>query len=65
MFQNFPDDIDYNVVINHEEQYSIWPANRKNRRRFGRTRRQGFTRTRGPTRIDRAAEPNRVDRSGR
>ena len=22
----------YNVVINHEEQYSIWPANRENPR---------------------------------
>ena len=26
MFENFPDDIKYNVVINHEEQYSIWPS---------------------------------------
>ena len=26
MFQNFPDDINYNVVVNHEEQYSIWPS---------------------------------------
>jgi MbtH protein len=26
MFDKFPDDIDYKVVINHEEQYSIWPS---------------------------------------
>ena len=26
MFEKFPDDIRYAVVINHEEQYSIWPS---------------------------------------
>ena len=26
MFEKFPDDIEYNVVVNHEEQYSIWPS---------------------------------------
>lgn len=26
MFEQFPDDKEYNVVINHEEQYSIWPV---------------------------------------
>ncbi len=26
MFEEFPDDREYRVVINHEEQYSIWPA---------------------------------------
>ncbi len=25
MFDDFPGDINYAVVINHEEQYSIWP----------------------------------------
>jgi MbtH protein len=30
MFREFPDDIKYKVVINHEEQYSIWPAEREN-----------------------------------
>jgi MbtH protein len=29
MFKKFPDDIRYKVVINHEEQYSIWPAERE------------------------------------
>ncbi len=24
------DDIEYKVVVNHEEQYSIWPADREN-----------------------------------
>jgi MbtH protein len=24
------DDVIYKVVVNHEEQYSIWPANRQN-----------------------------------
>ncbi len=24
------DNTDYKVVVNHEEQYSIWPANREN-----------------------------------
>ncbi len=24
------DTINYNVVVNHEEQYSIWPADREN-----------------------------------
>lgn len=28
MFDEFPDRINYRVVINHEEQYSIWPAGR-------------------------------------
>jgi MbtH protein len=26
MFRDFPDDRRYKVVINHEEQYSLWPA---------------------------------------
>ena len=26
----FPEDTLYKVVLNHEEQYSIWPANREN-----------------------------------
>ena len=25
-----PDDTIYKVVVNHEEQYSIWPADREN-----------------------------------
>jgi MbtH protein len=25
-----PDNTIYKVVVNHEEQYSIWPANRQN-----------------------------------
>ena len=29
MFGEFPDKTKYQVVINHEEQYSIWPADRK------------------------------------
>ncbi len=29
MFDDFPDDRNYKVVINHEEQYSIWPAGRE------------------------------------
>ena len=29
MFKNFPDKINYQVVINHEEQYSIWPEGKK------------------------------------
>ncbi len=29
MFEDENDDAIYNVVINHEEQYSIWPANRE------------------------------------
>ncbi len=28
-FEAFPDDLEYQVVINHEEQYSIWPADRE------------------------------------
>lgn len=28
MFEDFPDRVDYQVVINHEEQYSLWPAGR-------------------------------------
>ena len=27
---NFEDKIIYKVVVNHEEQYSIWPADREN-----------------------------------
>jgi MbtH protein len=30
MFEDFPDNIEYKVVINHEEQYSLWPAGREN-----------------------------------
>lgn len=30
MFKDFPDDRRYKVVINHEEQYSLWPADREN-----------------------------------
>ena len=26
MFRDFPNDLDYKVVINHEEQYSLWPT---------------------------------------
>ncbi len=29
MFDDFPDGVQYAVVINHEEQYSIWPAERQ------------------------------------
>lgn len=29
MFETFPEG-KYKVVINHEEQYSIWPADREN-----------------------------------
>ncbi len=29
MFKGFPNDVRYKVVINHEEQYSIWPADRE------------------------------------
>ena len=29
MFKEFPDDTRYKVVINHEEQYSIWPSDKK------------------------------------
>ena len=32
MFRDFPDDRRYKVVINHEEQYSLWPAERENPR---------------------------------
>lgn len=28
MFKEFPDNTQYRVVINHEEQYSIWPADK-------------------------------------
>ncbi len=30
MFKDFPDDRRYKVVINHEEQYSLWPDGREN-----------------------------------
>ncbi len=30
MFKEFPDQGRYKVVINHEEQYSIWPVDREN-----------------------------------
>jgi MbtH protein len=26
MFRDFPDSTEYKVVINHEEQYSLWPV---------------------------------------
>lgn len=29
MFKDFPDDRQYKVVINHEEQYSLWLAGRE------------------------------------
>ena len=29
MFKEFPDNMEYRVVINHEEQYSLWPADRR------------------------------------
>jgi MbtH protein len=29
MFDGFPDRTKYAVVINHEEQYSIWPADKE------------------------------------
>jgi MbtH protein len=28
MFQDFPDNTNDKVVINHEEQYSIWPTSK-------------------------------------
>ncbi len=30
MSDDFEDTTIYNVVVNHEEQYSIWPADREN-----------------------------------
>lgn len=30
MAEEGKDDLTYNVVVNQEEQYSIWPANRQN-----------------------------------
>lgn len=30
MFEDFPDKVEYKVVINHEEQYSLWPVGREN-----------------------------------
>lgn len=30
MFKEFPDNQRYKVVINHEEQYSIWPVDQTN-----------------------------------
>ncbi len=30
MFEAFPDDLQYKVVINQEEQYAIWPVDREN-----------------------------------
>ena len=30
MYENQEDEIIYKVVVNHEEQYSIWPADREN-----------------------------------
>ncbi len=30
MFDEFPDKLRYKVVINHEEQYSLWPVDRAN-----------------------------------
>ncbi len=30
MFEDFPDSMEYKVVINHEEQYSLWPVGREN-----------------------------------
>jgi MbtH protein len=30
VFEDFPDRIEYKVVVNHEEQYSLWPAGREN-----------------------------------
>jgi len=29
MFEDFPGDNRYKVVVNHEEQYSLWPADKK------------------------------------
>jgi MbtH protein len=29
MFRDFPDNTKYRVVINHEEQYSLWPADKR------------------------------------
>jgi len=29
MFEAFPEGVKYRVVVNHEEQYSIWPVDRK------------------------------------
>jgi len=29
MSEELPDDTQYKVVVNHEEQYSIWPAYRE------------------------------------
>lgn len=28
--EEYNDDLEYKVVVNHEEQYSIWPVNRPN-----------------------------------
>jgi MbtH protein len=37
-----PDDVTiYKVVMNHEEQYSIWPADRENARGWSDAGRQG------------------------
>lgn len=30
MFEDFPDTTEYKIVINHEEQYSLWPVGREN-----------------------------------
>ena len=30
MFEEFSDQMEYKVVINHEEQYSLWPVGREN-----------------------------------
>jgi MbtH protein len=32
MHKSNEDDVLYKVVVNHEEQYSIWPADRENAR---------------------------------
>ena len=41
MFEEFPDRMEYRVVINHEEQYSLWPAGRETPRGWKDAGRQG------------------------
>ena len=41
MFESFPDGQEYKVVINHEEQYSLWPVGRANPQGWREVGRQG------------------------
>ena len=45
MFEEFPDKMEYKVVINHEEQYSLWPAGRENPRGWKDAGREGTKKT--------------------